>query len=137
MTERRVILQWTTTAKDGLKKLPKKVRAGLLQKARELSECADPKHAHKPLIGPLAGYYRITYARYRAIYSVDEDVLANGDVLVCVRIRFVAAGIRKEGDKNDIYKFAQRLLQMGIIEADVEVEEEIPAATDDVDDGNV
>jgi len=120
VTERRVLVQWTSTAKDGLKKLPRKVRTGLLQKARQLADCTDPKRAGKRLLGPLAGYYRITYARYRAIYSVDEDVLSTGDVLVYIRIRFVAAGLRKEGDKNDIYKFAQRLLQMGVIEADAE-----------------
>jgi len=109
---RRVTIQWTETAKRCLEKLPSKVRKGLLDKADSLKECDDPRRASKPLVGPLRGYYRITCGRYRAIYSVEEETLARGDVLIHVIIRFVAAGIRKEGDKKDIYNFAVRLLSL-------------------------
>jgi mRNA-degrading endonuclease RelE of RelBE toxin-antitoxin system len=113
---RRVIIQWTETAKQGLAKLPRKARRGLLDKAAGLRNVDDPTAVHKPLIGPLGGYYRITYARYRAIYKVDKETLPNEGMLVYIRVLFVAVGTRKEGDKNDIYRFAQRLLRLGVLE---------------------
>jgi mRNA-degrading endonuclease RelE of RelBE toxin-antitoxin system len=76
-------------------------RKGLLDKADSLYKCEDPKKIFKPLTGPLQGYYRIPYGRYRAIYSVDEEILPAGEILIHIKIRFVAAGIRKEGDKKD------------------------------------
>jgi mRNA interferase RelE/StbE len=121
---RRVTIQWTLTAKNGLAKLPHKVRRGLLDKANQLRNVDDPSVVHKPLTGPLNGYYRIAYSRYRAIYSVEEEKLANGDVVVRIIVRFVAVGIRKEGDKNDIYRFAQKLFQMGALDAPGEEEAE-------------
>lgn len=114
--KRRIIIQWTDTAKNQLAALPQKVRRGLLDKAGDLRQCSDPSLAHKPLVGPLSGYYRITYARYRAIYTVKEEVLALGDVLVYVRVTFVAAGQRKERDKHDIYKIAKKMIISGLIE---------------------
>jgi mRNA interferase RelE/StbE len=116
----RVILRWTTTAKESLAKLPKKVRRGLLDKANELRDSSDPAGCHKPLIGPLQGFYRICYSRYRLIYSVEHEKLANGDTLQRIVLKFIAAGIRKEGDKKDIYRLALRLLELGIIEPDSE-----------------
>lgn len=91
------------------------MRAGIIAKADELIECDDPKRAYKPLQGPLQGFYRITYGRYRAIYTVDEEELANDDVLVHIKILFVAVGIRKEHDKKDVYRVAQKLLDLGLL----------------------
>ena len=96
--------------------LPPKVRRGLLEKADELAQSDDPASAHKRLTGPLQGYNRITYSRYRAIYSVHEERLKSGEMQLLIRIRFVAAGKRKEGDREDIYNFAMKLLRLGIIE---------------------
>lgn len=112
----RVVIQWTSCAKRCLAQLPHKVRKGLLEKADRLAECGDPRKVFKALQGPLKGYYRLTYSRYRAVYSVDEEELADGTVLICFRVRFVVAGIRKEGDKNDVYNFALRMLNLGVID---------------------
>ncbi|MDP9175535.1 MAG: type II toxin-antitoxin system RelE/ParE family toxin [Planctomycetota bacterium] len=112
-----VSIQWTETAKAGLAKLPQKVRRGLLDKANELCLTENPRDVNKRLTGPLQGYYRICYSRYRAIYRVDREKLTNGKVLQKIVVLFVAAGIRKEGDKNDIYRFAQRLIDLGVIKA--------------------
>lgn len=112
----RVTVHWTQTAKDALLKLPKKVRKGLFEKANELRNCSDPQNAHKPLVGPLKGYNRITYDRYRAIYKCQSETLASGDVHVHIFVYFVAAGIRKEGDKKDVYQFAKRLLALGVLD---------------------
>jgi mRNA interferase RelE/StbE len=114
--EVRVIIQWTTTAKDALAQLPPKVRRGLCEQIDNLRQCGDPRKAHKPLCGPLRGYYRVTYSRYRAVYTCSEESLPNGDVLVQIKVVVVAVGIRKEGDKGDVYKFAQKLVEMGVLE---------------------
>lgn len=116
---KRVLIQWTDTAKTELAGLPRKVRKGILAKADRLLESDDPRKAHKALVGPLGGFYRFTYARYRAIYSVEEEELANGDVLVQVKIRFVAVGQRKERDKHNIYQVTRRLVDLGIIAAEI------------------
>ncbi len=116
--QRLVTIQWTTTAKEALRGLPKKVAKGLLDKAEELYKCEDPKTAHKPLTGPLKGNYRITYARYRAVYSVEEEDIANGDVFVHIRVLFVAAGIRKERSKKDVYAVAQKIVELGVVNID-------------------
>lgn len=113
--DRSVTIQWTTTARHQLAQLPPKVRRGLLEKAGELKTCADPRTAHKPLVGPLEGYYRITYARYRAVYRVDEEKLASGNVVVRIKVLFVAAGKRKERDRKDIYRIAEKIVNLGII----------------------
>lgn len=123
---RRVRIQWTTTAKECLKKLPPKVQRGLIEKADDLCSCSDPAGAHKPLTGPLANYNRITYSRYRAVYRVEEDHIANGNVLVTITITFVAAGKREEHSRQDVYKVAQKLVEMGLINTEGK-EEEPPA----------
>jgi len=66
----------------------------------------------------LTGYYGITYGRYRAIYTVNEHEQANGRVIVTVRVRFVAAGMRKASDKKDVYNLARRLLERGLLDED-------------------
>lgn len=114
--ERRVIIQWTGTARQQLSELPKKVRQGILKKARQLRESDDPASVHKPLVAPLQGYYRFTYSRYRAVYSVTEDPLASGDVLVYVRIRFIAVGKRIERDRKDIFKIAEKMVKLELVD---------------------
>ena len=51
------------------------------------------------------------YSRYRAIFTVQEEVLADGDKLLHLNVIFIAAGIRKELDKKDVYKLAQKLVK--------------------------
>jgi len=93
------------------------VAKGLVEKADKLYGCEDPRLVHKPLVGPLAGYYRITYGRYRAIYRVVEDEIANGDVLVTITIQFIAAGKREERSKHDVYELACKIVEMGIVDS--------------------
>ncbi len=107
----RVSIRWTETAKAGLSRLPKKVRKGLLEKADELLGC-DPRKVNKPLMGPLSGYYRIVDSRYRAIYTVEEEVIARGKKVLHLTVHFIAAGIRKEHDKKDVYRVAEKLVRL-------------------------
>jgi mRNA interferase RelE/StbE len=68
----------------------------------------EPEKQGKPLRGELASYRSLRTAgqRYRIIYRVDQD-----QVLVLV----VAVGIRKEGDRQDIYALAKKLLRSGLL----------------------
>ena len=49
--------------------------------------------------------------RFRIIYKIDKKT-----VIVYV----LAAGIRKEGDKQDIYKIAKKLLNAGLLDLKVD-----------------
>jgi mRNA interferase RelE/StbE len=49
---------------------------------------------------------RVYHERYRVLYRVDR-----GEVIVTV----VAVGIRREGDRQDIYALAQKLFRSGLL----------------------
>ena len=68
----------------------------------------DPEQQGKPLGAELAGLRSIWVAgqRYRILYCVERR-----QVLVIV----VAVGLRKEGDKKDVYALAKKLLRLGFI----------------------
>jgi mRNA interferase RelE/StbE len=70
---------------------------------------SDPEKQGNPLVGELAGFrsIRAVGQRYRIIYIVRKK-----EIIVVI----VAAGISKEGDKADIYKLAQRLIRLRLIE---------------------
>jgi mRNA interferase RelE/StbE len=69
----------------------------------------EPGKQGKELGGDLEGYRSVRAAsqRYRVIYRVDGE-----NIVVVV----VALGIRKEGDKKDVYKLTQRLFKLGLLE---------------------
>jgi mRNA interferase RelE/StbE len=68
----------------------------------------EPEKQGKPLLGALAGNrsVRAVGQRYRIIYQLEEDV---------VTVYLVLIGIRKEGDKRDVYALAQRLIRLGLL----------------------
>jgi mRNA-degrading endonuclease RelE of RelBE toxin-antitoxin system len=123
--KRRLRIQWTETAKECLKKLPPKVQRGLIDKADELENC-DPRDCHKPLFGPLRDHYRIVYARYRAVYNVREEELASGDFLVTLVVTFIACGKREEYSKDDVYRVAQKAVELGLIQAGLDEPPPVP-----------
>ncbi len=67
----------------------------------------DPDKQGKPLREELLGYrsLRSVGQRYRIIYSIDP--LAGA-------VHVVAAGIRREGGRDDVYTLAQRLVRLGL-----------------------
>jgi mRNA interferase RelE/StbE len=75
---------------------------------RRISELAEAPELGKPLIGELGAYrsLRASSQRYRVLYRVDRDRRA---VLV------VAVGLRKEGDRADVYRLAQKLVRQGLL----------------------
>ena len=96
----------TQIAEDGLKGLDTRTRDSIISAIDRLKE--EPAERGSQLIGQLSEYrsYRAGGQRYRIIYKVDQD--ANTVVVVLV-------GIRKEGDKRDVYALAQRLVRLGMI----------------------
>jgi mRNA interferase RelE/StbE len=69
----------------------------------------EPGLQGKPLADELVGYrsVRAVGQRYRIIYKVEDQ-----RVLVLI----VALGMRKEGDKKDIYELAKKLKQLGLLD---------------------
>jgi mRNA interferase RelE/StbE len=83
----------------------RRVQRAIRDRIRALDH--DPDLQGKPLIGALQGFYRIKVLdRYRVLYSLHRDT---------VTVHVVAAGMRKAGDKRDIYSLAQRLVKLGLL----------------------
>ena len=68
----------------------------------------EPEQQGKPLKGELSGFRSLRAAgqRYRVIYRVER-----ARVIVLI----VAVGLRKEGDRHDIYRLAQKLIRLRLI----------------------
>lgn len=62
----------------------------------------------KPLVGELATYrsIRAVGQRYRILYQIEAEKIT---------IYVVAVGIRKEGDKGDVYELTKKLLRLGLL----------------------
>lgn len=82
------------------------IKEQIVKRIERLREEAEKQG--KPLSGDLAGYrtLRAVGQRYRIIYRVDNGM---------VRVLVVAIGIRKEGDRYDVYRLAQRLVKLGLM----------------------
>ena len=96
------------TAKKQLASITdKRIQEGLRTSLRRLEY--EPEKQGKALHDELKGYrsIRAVGQRYRIIYKVDEDT-----VIVYV----VTPGIRKEGDKKDVYTLAKKLARLGLLD---------------------
>ena len=69
----------------------------------------NPEKQGKSLLGELRGLrsIRAVGQRYRIIFRVRQEH---------VEVIVVALGLRREGDREDIYRLAQRLLRMGLLD---------------------
>ena len=86
----------------------KKTRRTILNRIESLSD--EPDKRGKMLVRELSGFRSIHAAgRYRILYKVDKRT---------VIIYVLATGIRKQGDKKDIYKIARKLLSAGLLDLD-------------------
>jgi mRNA interferase RelE/StbE len=84
----------------------KKIQRAILKRIEKLAD--SPAQQGKRLVRDLEGFRSVHAAgRYRIIYKVEEQ-----RVIVYV----LAAGIRKEGAKKDVYELAKRLLRAGLLE---------------------
>lgn len=84
-----------------------RVRENLFERIEGLAK--DPENQGKPLRNELSGLRsaRAIGQRYRIIFRVERE-----RVIVIV----VALGIRKDGDRSDIYQIAARLMRSGFID---------------------
>jgi len=93
----------STEALEQLKNIKdRSVRQELFERIKKLAN--DPEEQGKPLRDELAGLRSVkaVHRRYRIVYQVERE-----KVVVVV----VAVGIRKEGDRADIYRQATLLLK--------------------------
>ena len=83
-----------------------RIRNALIARLRQLEN--EPELQGKALTDELAGYrsVRAVGQRYRIIYKIKAE-----RVIVTV----VALGMRKEGDKKDIYQLAKKLMRLGLL----------------------
>lgn len=85
----------------------RRVQNGIMSSLKRLEY--EPELQGKPLIDELASYrsVRAVGQRYRIIYRVDDE-----EVTVLV----VTLGIRKDGDKKDVYQLAKKLIRLGLLD---------------------
>jgi mRNA interferase RelE/StbE len=101
-------LEITPTALGMIDKVQdRRIRAKIIETIDGLAQ--DPEKKGKPLTAELDGYHsvRAVGQRYRIIYRIDKE-----KVIVLV----VAAGIRSEGDRKDIYALAKKLIRARLLE---------------------
>ena len=97
----------TPTAFRMLKEIAdSRVRKKIAERIDELAN--EPDKQGKALTGELFGYrsVRTVGQRFRIIFRIEA-----GEVVVAV----VAIGLRKEGDRRDIYELAQKLMRVGLL----------------------
>lgn len=99
----------TDTCLSLVEKIPdKRIQRTILNRIDGLSD--EPDKQGKKLVEKLSGFRSVHAAgRYRFIYKIDKQT---------VIIYVLAAGIRKEGDKKDIYEIAKKLLNAGLMNLD-------------------
>jgi len=97
----------TETAFEQLKSIEPRIRKQIQNKIEILKN--DPGKRGKSLRGLLSEYRSIRAAgqRYRIIYKIEKE-----NIIVIV----VALGIRKDGDKKDIYTLMKKLINSGLLE---------------------
>ena len=102
-------IKLTKIAAHNLEKFDPGTLIQILAKIESLK--AEPILMGKALKGPLKEFRFVRAAgqRYRFIYKIiDEEVI----------VIIIAVGIRKEGDKKDIYQLMKKYLKTGLIEAE-------------------
>ena len=102
-------IKLTEIASEALRSIDAKTRSQILSKIDQLKE--DPLLLGKALVGPLKEFRSVRAAgqRYRIIFKVLQE-----HIVVIV----VAVGIRKSGDKKDIYELMKKYIKVGILGKD-------------------
>lgn len=101
----------TDTCLALIEKIPdKKIQRTIINRIEGLSD--EPEKQGKMLVKELSGFRSIHAAgRYRIIYKVDKQT---------VIVHILAAGIRKQGDKKDIYRITKKILKAGLLDLETD-----------------
>jgi mRNA interferase RelE/StbE len=104
----------TDTCLGLIAKIPdKKIQHTILNQIERLSD--EPDQQGKMLVKELSGFRSVhTAGRYRIIYNVDKQT---------VIIHILSVGIRKQGDKKDIYKITRKLLKAALLDLETDKSE--------------
>lgn len=103
---RRHDVLWTETALGMLESVgDRRIQQQLFDTSKRLE--TDPEKQGKPLREELLGFrsLRVIGERYRLIYSIDT---------LAGTVHVIAAGIRRGGARDDVYRLAQRLVRLGL-----------------------
>lgn len=106
-------------AKEQMREIKdRRIQASLATTLRRLEYAPDQQG--KPLMDELVGYHsvRAVSQRYRIIYHLRADLHI---------VFIIGMGIRKEGDKKDIYAQAKKVLRRGLFNLNIEIENIINA----------
>lgn len=98
-------IRFTPTAMQMLKDIKDlRIQKQIAETIKRLAH--SPEKQGKPLYDDLLGYrsLRVVGQRYRVVYAITEP----HTVVV------IAVGIRKEGDKRDVYKLATRIVRLAL-----------------------
>jgi mRNA interferase RelE/StbE len=101
-------IEITPTALSMLKDIKdRRINNAIQERIEKLID--EPDKQGKELHGELRGYrcVRAVGQRYRIIYRIKNSAII---------ILIVAVGLRKEGDKKDVYKLAQKMIRLQLIE---------------------
>lgn len=99
-------IKLTEIASEYIRSVDKKSQQQIIEKIEALQE--EPLKIGKQLKGNLKDYRSIRSIgqKYRIIYQVNTN-----EIIVLI----VAVGIRKEGDKKDIYELMKKYIKIGIL----------------------
>ncbi len=90
----------TPVARDMIEKIKNPEKKVIVRRIRQLE--SDPETQGLPLVGNLSTYRSLHVAgRYRVVYQVNRTQ---------IEVHVIGAGIRKEGDKSDVYVLLKKLL---------------------------
>jgi mRNA interferase RelE/StbE len=99
-------IKLTEIAAEYIKKLDSKSQKQVIEKIELLKN--NPEQVGKQLKGNLKEYRSIQSVgqRYRIIYQINEK-----EIIVLI----VAVGIRRDGDKKDIYELMKKYVKIGLL----------------------
>ena len=100
-------IKLTKIAAENIKGIDSKTQKQITNKIESLKE--EPLLLGKQLKGPLKELRSVRAAgqRYRIIYKVNQT-----EIIVII----IAVGIRKDGDKKDIYELMKRFIKTGLLD---------------------
>jgi len=100
-------IKLTKIAANNIREIDSKTQKQIINKIELLKE--EPLLLGKQLKGPLKEFRSVRAAgqRYRIIYKVNQS-----EIIVVI----IAVGIRKYGDKKDIYELMKKYIKIGFID---------------------